>query len=501
VSVQQQSAYKPSFTGELKRLTDVRGYSSARVASLIGCDVEYVLQVQRSDQAPTETFATAADRVLRADGSLLDLWRRDQMIPERQNSQSSSTEARIEADISSPVTIDLDLTYLDLSGDLYVIRRRLHITNHGTAPVTQLAAKISVDRLPGNTAQSLAAYEADPLTWDELKLQAICGQDQVMECIVCKDEIAYKEFLLLFKNGAKSFPLPPNESTIIEYQYTVRRTKWGNWLQRIISRPTTKFQVELSFPKELGPTVWGNQICGTAAALPFKQDIIHTASNVHDVYSCTIDSPYPDGTYRLEWRFQAEEPPGEGDFAPPPTAQETMLFLDIVQSDDPKLHIPSLPLDLPRESSYARQIATRLHQTMNRLPNVHTFSKGMGLAAPQIGIYRAVACIRMPDGEELTFFNPQLIDSSPDTDDQLEGCLSFFDVRGSVSRPLTIRVQYEDADGNAETRSFTLGAARLLAHEIDHLNGILYSDRMSRGVELIPVTQYRATGEAWQYIK
>src|ERR1700743_1695930 len=173
VSDEQQSAYKPTFTGELKRLIDVRGYNSARVASLIGCDVEYVLQVQRFNQVPTKTFATAADRVLRAEGSLLDLWQRERAALGRQQPRPLGTEAPEQADTVSPVKINLDQTRLELKAGVYVILRRLHITNQGNTPVTQLAAKVSVDRLPGNTAQSLAAYEADPLTWDELKLQAI----------------------------------------------------------------------------------------------------------------------------------------------------------------------------------------------------------------------------------------------------------------------------------------------------------------------------------------
>jgi peptide deformylase len=501
VSDEQQSAYKPTFTGELKRLIDVRGYNSARVASLIGCDVEYVLQVQRFNQVPTKTFATAADRVLRAEGSLLDLWQRERAALGRQQPRPLGTEAPEQADTVSPVKINLDQTRLELKAGVYVILRRLHITNQGNTPVTQLAAKVSVDRLPGNTAQSLAAYEADPLTWDELKLQAIYDHQQAMECIVCEDEIAYKEFLLLFKNNSTSFPLLPGKSAVIEYQYSVKRSKWGNWLQRTASTNTSRMDVELRFPEELAPALWGTQICGTAAALPFKQEIAHVTSGAHDVYTYSIDSPYPDGTYRIEWRFQMEDRPRDGDFASPPTATETMQFLNIVQSDDPQLHTPCLPLDLPRESSDAHQIASKLRETMRRLPNVHTFSKGMGLAAPQIGINRMVAGIKMPDGEELMLFNPTLIYSSPENDEQLEGCLSFFDVRGSVSRSLSIRVRYQDADGNTMTRSFPRGAARLLAHEMDHLNGILYSDRMSPEVQLIPVAKYRATGEDWQYSK
>jgi peptide deformylase len=74
-------------------------------------------------------------------------------------------------------------------------------------------------------------------------------------------------------------------------------------------------------------------------------------------------------------------------------------------------------------------VIAQLASAMERVEKAHTFGKGMGIAAPQIGIGRAVALVRTPDGETITLINPRVIEEAPG-DEQYEGCLSFFDVRG-----------------------------------------------------------------------
>jgi peptide deformylase len=134
-----------------------------------------------------------------------------------------------------------------------------------------------------------------------------------------------------------------------------------------------------------------------------------------------------------------------------------------------------------------------------RVAEVHTFGKGLGIAAPQIGIDRAAAIIRPPGGDTITLLNPQIVEESTQTDEQYEGCLSFFDVRGMVPRPLVVHVEHQDITGQPQLTVFERGVARLVAHEIDHLQGILYRQRMRPGVEPIPVTAYRGGGHNWPY--
>ncbi len=102
---------------------------------------------------------------------------------------------------------------------------------------------------------------------------------------------------------------------------------------------------------------------------------------------------------------------------------------------------------------------------------------GTGLAPPQIGIDRAAIAVRTPD-RALALLNPRVVEESTRTDKLYESCLSFFDVRGMVPRPLTIQVEHQDPDGGYYVATFGRRLARLVAHEIDHLRGTLYTDRM-----------------------
>ena len=128
-----------------------------------------------------------------------------------------------------------------------------------------------------------------------------------------------------------------------------------------------------------------------------------------------------------------------------------------------------------------------------------TFGKGNGLAAPQIGVSRAAAVVELPDEPPLVLYNPRIVDASDETDEQYEGCLSFFDVRGIVERPLHIDVEHQTLGGELRLISSQRAAARLWAHEIDHLAGKLYVDRMRDRGELVPYDRYTQTGQAWGY--
>jgi peptide deformylase len=111
------------------------------------------------------------------------------------------------------------------------------------------------------------------------------------------------------------------------------------------------------------------------------------------------------------------------------------------------------PFELPAEAEDARRVVSQLAATLERVAQVHTFAKGVGLAAPRIGIDRAAAIVRTPERETLTLLNPRLIDRSPKRDEQYEWCLSFFDVRGMVPRFDTIEVDHQDVDGTSRITS------------------------------------------------
>ncbi|MFD8749421.1 peptide deformylase [Kitasatospora sp. NPDC059577] len=87
--------------------------------------------------------------------------------------------------------------------------------------------------------------------------------------------------------------------------------------------------------------------------------------------------------------------------------------------------------------------------------------------------------------------------ASGETDEKYDGCLSFFDVRGLVPRPLRISVTATSLDGTITTVTYEFGLARLIAHEIDRLDGLLYTARMRPDIHPIPVEEYRGTGSTW----
>ncbi len=199
-----------------------------------------------------------------------------------------------------------------------------------------------------------------------------------------------------------------------------------------------------------------------------------------------------DGTIALTataWAVRGRRP---GEISP----ARRMVEIGIVQAGDPAIRATAHPFDLPREAPEAQAVVERLRATADRVVRAYPFAKGMGLAAPQIGIDRAAAVVRPvagrsgPAGGELILLNPRVVDESPQRDVQYEGCLSFFDVRGEVERPTRIAVAHQQPDGHAEITTFHGETARMVQHEIDHLHGRLYTDRMPPGTSVVPLTRY-----------
>jgi peptide deformylase len=178
---------------------------------------------------------------------------------------------------------------------------------------------------------------------------------------------------------------------------------------------------------------------------------------------------------------------------------ELMRAAGIVQEGDPRLARTARRLVLPDEREKAIAVMEALDYAADRVSGVHDFAKGLGVAAPQIGIDRAAAIVRLPGGEALSLLNPVVIEESTQTDEQFEGCLSFFDVRGLVPRPLWLKVAHQSLEGKVVISTFEYGVARLVAHELDHLVGKMYRERMRPDIKPIPVSDYRQSGRAWHY--
>lgn len=104
---------------------------------------------------------------------------------------------------------------------------------------------------------------------------------------------------------------------------------------------------------------------------------------------------------------------------------------------------------------------------------------GVGFAANQMGLlYRVFA---MNIGEQVTFYyNPEVIAQGEEIITVEEGCLSFPGLLFKVKRPRNVTVRYQDRDGNVHIEELTDLASRCFQHELDHLDGICYTDRVSK---------------------
>ena len=120
----------------------------------------------------------------------------------------------------------------------------------------------------------------------------------------------------------------------------------------------------------------------------------------------------------------------------------------------------------------------RLHKLLDDMKETLIESGGVGLAAPQVGILRRVVLV--DNGEEiLELVNPTLVETEGEQEGP-EGCLSIPGLYGLVKRPYYAKVRAQDRNGNwyeAEGEELT---ARCFCHELDHLDGIVYTEVMER---------------------
>lgn len=103
-------------------------------------------------------------------------------------------------------------------------------------------------------------------------------------------------------------------------------------------------------------------------------------------------------------------------------------------------------------------------------------ARGVGLAAPQVGILRRVCVIDVMDDDPIVLINPEIIETSGEQTDD-EGCLSVPGKTAEVTRPNYVKVSSLDMDMNPVTYEGEGLKARAILHEMDHLDGILYGER------------------------
>src|SRR5581483_1581739 len=145
----------------------------------------------------------------------------------------------------------------------------------------------------------------------------------------------------------------------------------------------------------------------SAEALPFHTPISRTGNDERTQFTWTTDDPPLHARYRLEWRFK--QPPAHQANSSDTKPSQTMTKLGVLQLGDPLLRQQARPFALPEEAEDARRVVAELHSALERVAQVHVFGKGLGIAAPHIGIGRAAAVVRTPSGETITLLNPHIV--------------------------------------------------------------------------------------------
>jgi peptide deformylase len=158
---------------------------------------------------------------------------------------------------------------------------------------------------------------------------------------------------------------------------------------------------------------------------------------------------------------------------------------EIRKFGDPVLREKAKPI--AKIDASVRALADDMLETMHA-------AEGVGLAAQQIGETRAICIIMVPPdldkneaGERqhphlekpTVLLNPVVIEASKTMAGRDEGCLSFPEIRGTIQRPTAITLKYMGLDGVERLEKLRDFAARVVLHEVDHLNGVLFIDKMS----------------------
>ncbi len=159
-----------------------------------------------------------------------------------------------------------------------------------------------------------------------------------------------------------------------------------------------------------------------------------------------------------------------------------MAILPILEAPDPRLRVKSTPVETV--DADLRKLIADMFETMYAAP-------GIGLAAIQVGVPKRVLVIDLQERESeeeeaepvrnpRVFINPEIHDPSAEQSVYNEGCLSVPDQFAEVERPATIHARWLDEKGEAHDEQIDGLLATCLQHEMDHLEGILFIDHLSR---------------------
>jgi peptide deformylase len=150
-------------------------------------------------------------------------------------------------------------------------------------------------------------------------------------------------------------------------------------------------------------------------------------------------------------------------------ATRRLALAQIRQYPDPVLRL---------EAQEVQEFDNELAQLVERMKRLMQDARGVGLAANQVGVLRRVFVIQAAEDEEpRALVNPEIVERSEETEPDDEGCLSMQGVVVGVERPVRVRIEARDEQGNAVELELEELPARVAQHELDHLDGVLILDR------------------------
>ena len=154
-----------------------------------------------------------------------------------------------------------------------------------------------------------------------------------------------------------------------------------------------------------------------------------------------------------------------------------MAIRNILRGDDPAL---------VRKSRMVKDFDKRLHILIDDMRETLLEANGLGLAAPQVGVLRRVAIVcdatietEDPEEQLIELINPEILAKSGEQEGS-EGCLSIPGLYGIVKRPLLVRFKAQDRYGNDFESWVKDLTARVVCHEVDHLNGVIFTSHAQR---------------------
>jgi peptide deformylase len=175
---------------------------------------------------------------------------------------------------------------------------------------------------------------------------------------------------------------------------------------------------------------------------------------------------------QIETEVEVEPPPEPPRLDPEVAARRNAALAHVRKLGDPVLRTKALPVE---------QFDERLRDEVKRMAVLMEDALGIGLAAPQVGISHRVLVYRVdPDSPVVALVNPQIDWSSREEEISEEGCLSLPHVLVDVERPISVLVSAQDERGEQLVVEASGLEARVIQHELDHLDGILILDRTTR---------------------